>query len=73
MYFLVNITKNNKNVLITQYFSGDKIENILMGGACSACGGEERIYRVLAGKPEGKRRLGRLKGRWEYNIKIDLQ
>jgi hypothetical protein len=25
------------------------------------------------GKPEGKRPLGRLRRRWEYNIKMDLQ
>jgi hypothetical protein len=27
----------------------------------------------LVGKPEGKRRLGRTRSRWEDNIKIDLQ
>jgi len=31
------------------------------------------IYRVLVGKPEGKRSLGRPKRRWEDNIKMDLQ
>jgi hypothetical protein len=31
------------------------------------------VYRVLVGKPEGKRPLGRLRCRWEHNIKIDLQ
>ena len=31
------------------------------------------IYRVVVGKPEGKRPLGRPKHRWEDNIKIDLQ
>jgi hypothetical protein len=30
-------------------------------------------YRVLVGKPEGTRPLGRLRGRWEDNIKMDLQ
>jgi hypothetical protein len=30
-------------------------------------------YRVLVGKPEGKRPLERPRHRWEYNIKIDLQ
>ena len=30
-------------------------------------------YRVLVGKPEGKRPLGRPRGRWEDNIKIDLR
>jgi hypothetical protein len=38
--------------------------------------GEERgVYRVLVGKPQGKRPLGRPKPRWEDNIRIriDLQ
>jgi hypothetical protein len=31
------------------------------------------VYRVLVGKPEGKRPLERPRRRWEDNIKIDLQ
>jgi hypothetical protein len=31
------------------------------------------VYRVLVGKPEGKRPLGRSRRRWEDNIKADLQ
>jgi len=35
---------------------------------------EKRVlYRVLVEKPEGKRPLGRLRRRWEDNIKMDLQ
>ena len=36
---------------------------------------EERrgVYKVLVGKPEGKRPLGRPRRRWEDNIKMDLQ
>jgi hypothetical protein len=36
--------------------------------------GEERgVYRDLVRKPEGKRPLGRLRCRWEDNIRMDLQ
>jgi hypothetical protein len=36
--------------------------------------GEGRgVYRVLVGKPEGKRLLGRPRRRWEDNIRMDLQ
>jgi hypothetical protein len=31
------------------------------------------MYRVLTGKPEGKRPLGRLRHRWDDNTKMDLQ
>ena len=36
--------------------------------------GERRgVHRVLVGKPEGKRTLGRPRRRWDDNIKMDLQ
>ena len=36
--------------------------------------GERRgVYRILVGKPEGKRQLGRPRRRREGNIKIDIQ
>jgi hypothetical protein len=36
--------------------------------------GEGRgVYRVLVGKPEGKKPLGRPRRRWEDNIRTDLQ
>ena len=31
------------------------------------------VHRVLVGKPEGKRPLGRPRNRWDDNIKMDLQ
>ena len=34
---------------------------------------ERGAYRVLVGKPEGKRPLGRPRRRWEDNIRMDLQ
>jgi hypothetical protein len=36
-------------------------------------GVDRGVHRVLVGKPEGKRPLGRPRRRWEDNIKIDLQ
>jgi len=53
-----------------QYFAGDKIEKNEMGWACGAYGLGEGVYRVLVGKPEGKRLLRR---RWVDNIRTDLQ
>jgi hypothetical protein len=35
-------------------------------------GEERKVYRVLVGKPEGKRRLGRPRHRWEDWIRMDL-
>jgi hypothetical protein len=35
-----------------------------VGGACSKNGGERNVYRLLVGKPEGRRPLGRPRRRW---------
>jgi len=43
-----------------------------MGGTCSAFGERRDVYRVLVGKPEGKRTLGRPRRRWEDNINMNL-
>jgi hypothetical protein len=40
-----------------------------MGWACSTNGEKRYIYRTLAGKPEGKRPLGRLRRRWVVILK----
>ena len=36
-------------------------------------GEERRAYRVLVGKPEGKRPLGRPRRKWVNNMRMDLQ
>ena len=44
-----------------------------MGGTCSAYGEKRGLYRILVGKPEGNRPLGRPRLRREDNIKLDFQ
>jgi hypothetical protein len=36
-------------------------------------GEKGNAYRILVGKTEGKRELGRPRRRWDYNIKMDLR
>jgi hypothetical protein len=36
-------------------------------------GEEKSVHRMLVGKPEGNRPLGRPRRRWEDNIKTDMQ
>jgi hypothetical protein len=43
-----------------------------MGRACSTHGEKRNTYRILVGKPKGKRQLGRPRRRWVDNIKMDL-
>jgi hypothetical protein len=44
-----------------------------MGGACSMYRERRGVYRVLVGRPEEKRPLGRPRCRWEDNINMELQ
>ena len=56
-----------------QIFSGDKIGENEMGGACGVRMEKRRgVYRVLVGKPEGQRPLGKPRRRWEDNIKMEI-
>jgi len=43
-----------------------------MGWACGAYGEKRGVYRVLVGKPMGRRPLGRPRRRWVDNIRLDL-
>ena len=67
-----------QNLFISSFlFKNIKIEmyrTIILPVVLCGCMGQGRgVYRVLVGKPEGKRPLGRPRRRWEDNIKIDLQ
>jgi hypothetical protein len=42
-------------------------------GHVARMGEGTNVYRVLVGKPEGKRPLGRRRRRWEDGVKIDLR
>ena len=42
-------------------------------GHVARMGEEREVYRVLVGKPEGRRPLGRRRRRWVDNIRMDLQ
>ena len=49
-----------------------KSRRMIWAGHVARMGEERGVYRVLVGKPEGKRPLGRPRRRWEDNIKMDL-
>ena len=50
-----------------------KSRRMRWAGHVARMGKGRGVHRVLVGKPEGKRPLGRPRRRWEDNIKIDLQ
>jgi hypothetical protein len=41
-----------------------------MDRTCSMCGGYEKAYKILVGKPEETRPLMRPRHKWKYNIKL---
>jgi hypothetical protein len=54
---------NNKNY---------KVEEDEMGGTCGTNGEKRNVYRLLVGKPERKRPLGRPRRSWIDNIKMEF-
>jgi hypothetical protein len=50
-----------------------KSRRIMWAGHVARTGEGRSVYRVLVGRPEGKRPLGRPRRRWEDNIKLDLR
>ena len=50
-----------------------KSRRMRWAGHVAVMGVRRGVYRVLVWKSEGKRPLGRLRCRWEENIKMDLQ
>jgi hypothetical protein len=61
LYFLPNIVRVVKS------------RRMRWAGYVARMGEDSGGHRVLVGKPEGKRPLGRPRYRWEDNIKMDLQ
>jgi hypothetical protein len=50
-----------------------KSRRMRWAGHVERMGKGRNVYRVLVGKSEGKRPLGRPSRRWEYGIKVDLR
>jgi hypothetical protein len=71
--------ENNCNEELNDLYCSPSIVRVInlrrmrWAGHVARMGERIGLYRVLVGKPEGKRPLGRPKRRWEDNIKMDLQ
>jgi len=50
-----------------------KLGRIIRAGHVACMADRRVVYRILVGRREGKRTLGRCMHRWEDNIKIDLE
>jgi hypothetical protein len=50
-----------------------KVKEVEMDRACSTHWGMRNEYKILVGKPDGKRPLRRPRHRWEHSIRMDLR
>jgi hypothetical protein len=60
-------------VLFSKYNYDDQVKKDEIGRACRTNGKKRNAYRILVGKPEGKRPLERPRRRWVDNIKMALR
>ena len=67
-----NFTYLNCNTVV-DIVRGVKSRRMKWAGHVAHMGEDRGVDRVLVGKPEGRRPLGRPRRRWEDNIKMDLQ
>jgi hypothetical protein len=76
-YYYIRRKPHNEE-LQNLYFSPSiirmfKSRRMRWAGCVTRIGEKRNAYRILAGKPEGKRPLGRSKRKWVDNIKMDLR
>jgi len=55
------------------YLGGETKKNVMVGHVMCVWGERRGSYRVLVGRPDGKRSFGRPERRLEENIRMDLQ
>ncbi|KDR21115.1 hypothetical protein L798_01121, partial [Zootermopsis nevadensis] len=63
---------HNRNKFFTIYCSRIKSRRMRLAGHIASVDGISGVHRVLVGKPERKRPLGRPRRRWEDNLRRDL-
>jgi len=68
----ININKT-KGVRVNNLICKKFVYVIYWAGHVGRMGEESRVYRVLLGKPEGRKPLGRPRRRWVDNIRLDLR
>jgi hypothetical protein len=61
-----------RNFICPQILLG-KSRRMRWAGHVARMGEERKVYKVLVGKPEGKRPLGRPRRRWEYGVRMNLR
>jgi hypothetical protein len=58
-------------ICIPHYYSGDRMKKKRLAGHVASVGYSNGPYRVLMGRPGGKRAVGRPRRRWEDFVRVD--
>jgi hypothetical protein len=64
---------STRNISLPDIVRVVKSRRMRWAGHVARMGEERGVHRVLVGKPEGKRPMGRPRRRWEDNIKMDVE
>ena len=70
---IILVTDQHKFLFYNKFIIFLYMFRALCAGHVALMGEERGLYRVLVGKPEGRRPLGRPRRRWVDNIRMDLQ
>jgi hypothetical protein len=68
---LLNVKLHNLYIFVAKYNYNDQVKEDDMGSASNTNG--KNAFRILVGKPEGKRPLGRPSRKWVNNTENDLR
>jgi hypothetical protein len=63
----------NEDKRISINITMNESRRMIWAGHVARMGEKRGVHKVLVGKPEGKRPMGRPRRRWEDNVKVDLQ
>jgi hypothetical protein len=68
-----NLIRRSFMICTSKYYSVDKIKKNEMGGTCNTFGGGGGAYRIVVGRPDGKRPFGRHRSGRQDNIEKEIQ
>jgi hypothetical protein len=66
-------TRNGTSTVFTEYYKGDQIKEVEMGGACSILGKDAKFIQRFGRKARREDTFARSRRRWNYIIKMSLE
>jgi hypothetical protein len=63
---------HNEELRDFAFFAKCQVDQDEIGDSCSTNSEKRNVFRLLVGKPRGRKQLGRPRCKWVYNIKMEL-